>query len=475
MKWCFLVNQVDILMEFLGKLADRALQEGDECLIVANSKIAEYSRLKFFPLKIQVYSRADWLSNHYEKGKGNVEGLTWKEFFPSFDRKRSIREFHYEDAVGMITQTYQFLDFVFQTEKPDAVVSELPANLFSEVAYHLCRKYALSYLGFTGSKMNGRFDIFDQKHTCSKYEETYRKLRTISKEEETVARSFLETFLPHEQIATSEKDPARGSYLKHLWLYLKREGSMVQPWLRYLRERATYKEYDYESEVSLKVTLLRPWKAFLRIANRLLTSNMFDKPREGDIFFLFPLQLKPEASTSALATYFSNQLQSVQNVAFSLPFPCKLYVKEHPAMIGTNTRAFYRKLKEIPNVVLLSAKENVPNLIKKSEGVITLTSTIGFESALAGKLTYVLGNVFYSYHPACKRVKSFEELREVLQQDIKEPPRLENLQDINIRFLASYFRNTIPGEVYDASRGRDLNDYQRIYQEIKKIFFSSHA
>ena len=45
--------------------------------------------------------------------------------------------------------------------------------------------------------------------------------------------------------------------------------------------------------------------------------------------YLFPLQLKPESSTSVLARYYCDDLSVIKNIAFNIPFGCKLYVKEH--------------------------------------------------------------------------------------------------------------------------------------------------
>ena len=468
-KWCFLLNTADLIQEFLGKFCFEAVREGDECIIVSNSKIAEYSKLRFFPEKTPMYSRVEWVTEHYKKSDEEVVDLTWKEFFPSFVRKKEFGNFTYEYSVDIVTQTYIFLDTVFQREQPDAVLGELPANIFSQVAYILCKKYSIRYLGFSGSRMSGRIDIYDKEYTSSKYKETYENIGTISKHEKKTAIDFIEKFLSHEQLPSYEQGKRSISRIHHARSYLIREWGMVRYWLQYIRRRRGY-SYDYESELGLQATLRRPLKAWGRFINRLFNRNVFDTPGNDDVYYLFPLHLQPEASTSVLASYFSSQHNSVLNAAFSLPFPYKLYVKAHPSGVWNNKRDFYRELKKIPNVVLLSPEENVANLIKESRGVITLTSTIGLEAALAGKPVYILGNVFYSYHPLCKKVSGFDELRKVLQEDTRHPPKVMNLEEINIHFVTSYSRNTIPGSTRDAGRVQDRNDYKFIYQYIRDHF-----
>ena len=105
--------------------------------------------------------------------------------------------------------------------------------------------------------------------------------------------------------------------------------------------------------------------------------------------------------------------------------------------------------------------------------MIVLTSTIGLESALAGKRTYMLGDVFYSYHPACKIVKGFKELEIAIREDIKQKWEIADIQEINVRFITSYFSNTIKGNLFTASRADDRNDYKAIYEKVKAYLCKS--
>jgi capsule polysaccharide modification protein KpsS len=165
-------------------------------------------------------------------------------------------------------------------------------------------------------------------------------------------------------------------------------------------------------------------------------------------------------------------LNTVKNIAFTLPFPYKLYVKEHPASVGLRPKSFYKKFKKLPNVVLISPEENIESIIKKSSGIITLTSTVGMEAALVGKPVYVLGNVSYSYHPLCRKPRNFEDLKNNIEKDLVDKINTDNLEDINCRFIISSFRNTIHGSIVSASREKDINDYKLIYEKIKSYAIS---
>jgi len=479
MKLLFLINSAPFLMEFLGKFAHQAIEEGDECIGIISSKIAEYERKKYFPTKMKFISKIDWCIENFQKDKKEFGDLSWRKVFFAFDRLKQL-DFNYDNSLDMVSQIYQFFEFIFEEKKPDAVISESPADLFNGIAYYFCQMNKVPYLGFMYSRFKDRIEIYDLESTCSKYEKTFREINNddISNEEKQFAKNFIEKFISHQELpsytGTEKIYFTQFGFVKH---YVKRIKEAGRAYFQYFLNRRYFKEFDYESEAIFKNGFWALFKAEKRKFRILFQKNIFsslDNLDNNQKFFLFPLHVQPEASISVLATYYSDQLNTIKNIAFALPLPYKLYVKEHPIAVGTKPGSFYKKLQQIPNVVLISAHENVENLIKKSAGVISLTSTIGMEAVFVGKPVYVLGNVFYSYHPLCRKVKNFEELKSRIQDDLINKLNTDNLENINYRFIASYFRNTIKGNMLLASQEKDSNDYKLIYQNtVKKFLYES--
>jgi hypothetical protein len=473
MKWCFLINNIDFTMEFFGKLAAQVIAEGDECILVFNSKIAEYRKFKAFPKEAKVISKVDWLAQNYRKGPENFSGLSWKEFFSTFERKSNFLNLNYKNSVEIVSQLHQFFDFLFKTENPDIVINEAPANIFTSIAYFFCQKYNKTYLGFVGSRINNKLDIYDKVHTCSLFKKTFMDLASgdISDAERKFAENFVENFLSHKKLPSYMNFQTSLSNSVGFSRYLKREIKAVPHLIKYILNRAHFHNFDYESENNLKYKLFYPWRALLRKFKGIYLKKDFNYFDNNDEFFIYPLHFNPEASTLVLATYFSDQLNTIKNIAFSLPFPYKLYVKEHPTALGTRPVDFYKEIKRLPNVVLIVPEENVKNLIKKSMGVITLTGTMGMEAALAGKPVYVLGDVFYTYHPLCVKVEGFEDLRQKINDSLMQKNKVENLEEINRKFILSYFRNTIQADDIEATKDKDTNNYPDIYKSVKNIYF----
>lgn len=472
MKYCFLINNAAFLSEFFGKLASEIIKKGDNCFVILGGKITEYEKKKFFPNEAKFISVVDWRINNYRENEKEFFGLSWKDFFPLFDRNDALK-LDYNKSIKTTLQVTQFFKFIFEKEKPDVVISESPSGLTHLVAYYFCQKNNAIYLGLGDSRLNNRIDVYDTEFTCLRYEETFKEINNGSmlKEEKEFARNFIEKFISHERLPSylaSEKIYfSQIDLIKH---FLKRIKEVYNPLLRYILSRRKYKNFDGESEIILKTLSKAVFKAERKKIRIFFQKRFFKEYSKKDKFFLFPLQIQPESSTNVHAIYYCDQLNTAKNIAFSLPLSYKLYVKEHPIAVGTRPTEFYEKLKKIPNIVLISPQENIENIIKNSSGVITLTSTAGLEAALAGKPVYVLGDVFYSYHPLCRKVKGFEELKSKIEDDLINKPNIDNLEEINSRFIISCFRNTIPGNMTVANTKEDTNDYKLIYQKIENLF-----
>ena len=476
MKIVFLINSAHFLSEFFGKLSDEAIKRQDECIVVFSSKIAEYEKRKFFPEGVRFISAIDWCVENYQEDKKEFFGLSWKFFFPFFDRSGFLGLTH-DRSLKITQQAIQFFEFIFEKEKPAIIISEPPSGMFHQVAHHFCKKNNASYIGLGASRFAGRIDVFNGDQSFLRFKKTFEEIgeHSITFKEKEFAKNFIRDFISHKAMPSyMASAKVYFSRMGLVWHFSRRVKEVWAPFLRYMASRQQYKPFDYESEIARK----RYGRA-LFVAERKKIRTFFQKKFFGNYgggreYFLYPLHYQPEASTSVYATYYCDQINTIKNIAFALPFPYRLYVKEHPVAVGTRQSGFYKKLAEIPNVVLISASENTQELIENSSGVITLTSTVGMEAVLAGKPAYILGNVFYAYHPLCRQVSGFDDLKERIGNDMINVPKLDNLEDNNIRFVISYLKNTIFGNLLFAGKGKDTNDYRLIYEELLTLLGRSH-
>jgi capsule polysaccharide export protein KpsC/LpsZ len=131
-------------------------------------------------------------------------------------------------------------------------------------------------------------------------------------------------------------------------------------------------------------------------------------------FLLFPLHYQPEASTLVLGYFYDDQLSVIENIAKALPIGTYLYVKEHRIGFGLRRNAYYRRIRSYPNVRLIGPYANTRRLVADCDGVVTISSTVGWEALCFGKPVFLMGETFYSNLPGVTKVSSYEALADAL-------------------------------------------------------------
>lgn len=161
-------------------------------------------------------------------------------------------------------------------------------------------------------------------------------------------------------------------------------------------------------------------------------------------FFFFALHLEPESSIDVQGTVYQDQLELVRLVAKALPANALLCVKDHPNMImGLRPLGFLRQIAKIPNVRLLPKRMDSHEIIPRSCGVVTVTSTAGWEALMYGKPVLMFGRAFYEdFVEGVHRGGIFEQTALALKRMIEGPGF--DMADVET-FLAALLERTYRG------------------------------
>src|SRR3954451_9290838 len=100
----------------------------------------------------------------------------------------------------------------------------------------------------------------------------------------------------------------------------------------------------------------------------------------------------------------------IHNIARSMPAGWKLAVKEHFFMRGQRPLAHYRRLRHVPNLVLVPFSVPTNRLIQECRVLFTISSTAGLEASLIGKPVVMFGNYPWQYAPTIRRAGALEDL-----------------------------------------------------------------
>lgn len=199
--------------------------------------------------------------------------------------------------------------------------------------------------------------------------------------------------------------------------------------------------------------------------------NSYDSLEKLDDYGLvfYPLHFEPEASILYMAEFFEDQLALIRNISKCLRPDQYLVVKEHPQQAGRlHTRSFKELKQRLSNVIYLPAEVPTKEVILKSEVVVTLTSTAGWEGLILGKPVVVIGKVFYDQFPSVIPFKSFSELKVIFKD--KNYPVLEHGN--MLRAVASFYKFCEQGNPYPHDGLYSFENITLIKEAIEMKLFS---
>ena len=155
---------------------------------------------------------------------------------------------------------------------------------------------------------------------------------------------------------------------------------------------------------------------------RIFLMKYLKKKIDNEKFIYFPLPTEPEARTLTMAPFYSNPIVLVENIAKSIPIDHVLYVKEHPVQKEKGWRPIdtYEKIQNIPNVKLLHPDANSRELISKSQAIISITGSAGFEGLLNKKPVILFVEEYYDVLSSVTKANSFAELNHKIKSALSD-------------------------------------------------------
>lgn len=162
----------------------------------------------------------------------------------------------------------------------------------------------------------------------------------------------------------------------------------------------------------------------ISLAKKFLNSHVEHELPPGS-FVVFFLHYQPEMTVTPMGDVGGNQFLALSSLRRAMPKDWTLVVKEHPAqfvpsMSGYFTgrdKFFYKRILSLPNTVLLANRVSSFEVIDKSRAVATITGTAGWESVARHKSAIIFGNSWYMDAPGVKRIRSFQDLKNLFEAD----------------------------------------------------------
>lgn len=335
-----------------------------------------------------------------------------------------------------------FYEQIFDSHDIDIVLYENVSNALAHFALFVTKMKGARYCGLGSSRLPNRFTVTADPLDDSETAEQFSKIRTGELQIQPQLREWAKDYIGG--IETKVPDYMKLNQLDRINLvrrYASRRRLVkIRSLLGHLLDRRT-DAFQIGNPVRTYANLFkRNLMRRLRVGQ---VKGMYDQVQQNERFLLYPMHFHPESSTSILAGSYLDEYEVIRNIAFNLPEGLRLYVKDHMSAWGFPPLSFYRKLRRLPNVRVLGPNEPTKKLIRDSQAVVTLTSTVGYEALLLKKPVILFGKVFYDFHVGVTKADDPSRLHEVIQKVLSKPVDWDD--DYNTDFVSAYHAATLPG------------------------------
>lgn len=430
----------------MHKLAESLVHNEIEVVIAATSPYYEKHKKVDFAAIGHTFYLSDFLNSDFDDVALDAVELDYWNAYPTYVRDYYFLGHHRNDW-----RTYKkvvlFYQEIFNKYKVDLVLSEPPSNAFFYIGFTQSKKSNAKFLGFLPARIPRHINVFNDiyGHHLLRNPDQTKSIDGVSAG-------------PPDYMLLQNQLPLRGLGFTQLWQLIGYSQIKSIESGRTLAHqlRAFYKKYIWRK-------LRYRWVKLFRV---FATDFDFEKK----INVLFPLHLRPEASTSVLARYYENDIELIKNIAFSLPNDAQLIVKEHISAIGIRDLSFYKKVLSFPNTILLSAKYDLLQNMGKFDAAVVLTSTVGFEAIQLSIPVYLLGHTFYSDYPGITNIESFEQLEKCLRKLKKNNPKP------NRRVMETYLESCFEGQFnYMSKAVLSAENVEKLMVPIKQMLCHKSA
>ena len=391
----------------------------------------------------------------------------WKIIYSDihFYKYNEYYKFTYDEILVIIEQECKFFEKILEQTNPDFFAIRITDLSNGQILKKICVAKGIKVLMLGQTRFENRLTISEEydysefsKKSDIKDEKSFKDLREAIEIISSSQSSFRKNF------RNSKKIWIKGA-LKYLSLISNSE----------------YRDYysNYGKFLSKVIFLEGIFPLKLRYRKKFIDNNFLTNLDYNENFIYFPLSLDPERSTLIPATFYTNQLEVITNIAKSLPVDFQLFVKEHPMqkILAWRNIEFYKKIMELPNVTLVHPSISQENILKHCKMLITIAGTSGLEAALYEKPSIVFSDVIYASLPSVYRLKNLEELPTAIRESLKVKVKLSDVNEFMNLVDSNSFEYDQPELIIKINREFFYDGYlfdTEINQEKAAIFLDEN-
>jgi hypothetical protein len=396
--------------------------------------------------------------NFLEASKKNANPkIKEYELDSSFVSDRYWGSFNTEKRNQLLNLEITFISEILDATKPNLVINEIVAVEIAEVLYLESRRRDIEYAAWMVSPFRERCFFWLETPMHGELEKCFSK-PVLDQYDLDFADNFINSYIEAQNLKPFYASNLPSRYnLYNVYINISKAINYYSSFLKFKAQRKHFalKNYFCGDNSIFNIFFASLWR------NLFIKYDTIEGLSEALVFY--PLHYEPEASILYMSEFYEDQAALLRNLSKCISRNQVLVVKEHPQQAGILLTKKFQNLKNgISNLIFLPAEFSTKYLLKKSELIITQTSTAGFEALIIGKPVFVLGKVFYNNFRNINRVESFEKLRLQIRKKSYLIPNPKELKED----LATFVHVTQVGNIYFNSHIYDPQNLLNIAKAI---------
>tara|TARA_Y100000741_G_scaffold247199_1_gene189874 strand:+ start:10976 stop:12334 length:1359 start_codon:yes stop_codon:yes gene_type:complete len=348
----------------------------------------------------------------------------------------------------LLSKYLNTLDFFFENEKFQdykniIFIQEIGGFIPNICTYEFCKIFKINHYFLEGSFFSNYFHVVKNNYLCEPLE---NKTQDINFDLE----KYLKFIKNKNVISIPIKDK------KHFKNPLKK---LLDPYNIYRFFEKNFKKYflNYKFVFGSDILVLK--QNLINLINYFYLKkkylNLYDEN-----FIYFPLHVPNDYALTIRSSNYQDQLDFINKIS-KFFYPEKVFIKEHPARIGSiSYKSIKKLLKNNDNLRILNPMINNYEVIKKCKFLITINSKAGYEGILLKKHIFSFGDSYYKKSNLVKYCENIEDIhssKEYLNKKIYE-------KEI-INFFNNIKTKSFKGSLYDLNFD-NINHFKKSIENI---------
>ncbi len=354
------------------------------------------------------------LLKHY-KDKYNIINIrNWFLADNTYKMRNVYKKYNSEEYYIKLISLFKCFETFLLNYPVDVIFQWMGAELERRVLRAICDKEHIFHLMFTFSPITGHF-IFVKDEYMRKYNIKINNVN-IGK-----AKEYIEE-------------------------YKSKKLNFIAPRRQKLLTFINFKKF---LNANNKIFYLRSMiRSIIRIQKNqleniikfIISQWLYQKLPKNKKFISYPLHYTVESQVTVRSNNFIDQIILIKLISLNIPDNYQLLVKGHPNSLGEIKLNDLVTIRNLPNVYLVNPEISAHDLIKLSDIVIVVNSTVGFEAILYQKPVITFGKSIYIDKGLTLDVKAINDLPLLLEKAKNFCPKYEdialfvkNLMDLSIK------------------------------------------